>query len=151
MSGVACQVSDVRCQMSGVRCQVSHVGCHMSFITCILSHFFSQWSGCNQQGLPCLAFRLFDKEKKNVLIPKIYLSWLVVVQFWPLKKENWWEFIFSETLEYARNAKRCKLRRPPNRSLVHILKVRRWNQYFFSNLSLDIFPWVFWLLFHGSI
>ena len=65
---------------------MSHVRCHMSLKMCPLSHFFSRWSVCYQQGLLRLVFRLFGN--KNVLIPNIYLSRFVVVRFWSLKKAN---------------------------------------------------------------
>ena len=77
-----------------VTCQVSHVRCHMSLVMCPLSHFFSWWSVCYQQGLLRLVFRLFGN--KNVLIPNIYLSRLVVVRSGSLKKANWWEFNFRD-------------------------------------------------------
>jgi hypothetical protein len=49
---------------------------------------------------------------KNALTPNIYLSRLVVVRFWSLKKQIE-ENLISETLEYARSATNGKLWRPP--------------------------------------
>ena len=87
-------VSCVPCHMSGVTCYLSLIRCHMSGVTCHnLFPFFLLQSGgvclcrvCYRWGLPCLVFRLFFI--KNALIPKIYLSWLVVVRFWSLEKAN---------------------------------------------------------------
>jgi len=45
MSGVRCQVSDVRCQVSGVRCQVSDVRCQVSGVRCQISDIRYQMSG----------------------------------------------------------------------------------------------------------
>ena len=68
---VMCPMSHVRCHMLGVTCQVSNVTCHVSFVT-----FFSRWSVCYQQGLPCyFYFYLFISK---VVFPCC---------FEPLKKE----------------------------------------------------------------
>ena len=137
----------VPCYMSSVTCQVSYVRCHMSLVMCPLSHFFSWWSVCYQQGLLCPVFRHFGN--KNVLIPNIYLSRLVGVLYWSLKIENWWEFNFREIVID------CKCQKWQICACAHAAHCARFQKLdvginnFFSNLDLGIFLPVLWSLFQG--
>ena len=135
--------------MSGVTCQVSHVRCHMSLVMCPLSHFFSRWSVCYQQGLLRLVFRLFGN--KNVLIPNIYLSRLVVVRFWSLKKANWWEFNFREIGLDFKCQKWQTSAAAESAPCAHFQKLDVGINKFFSNLDLGTLSWFSWSLFHGQI
>ena len=119
MSGVACHFSNhsqtvkaitskfshdahhtipcVMCPVSHVRCHWFLVMCHMSGVTChnkkikFLSGGFIWWRVFYWWGLPCLVSRLFLN--KNMVLPKIYLSRLIVVL---VSKKNWWEFNFRD-------------------------------------------------------
>ena len=88
------------CHMPGFTCHLSRVTCqvHMfNFLSFLLqSGGVSLWMVYYPWGLPHLVFRLYLI--KNVRIPKMYLSWLVVVRFWSSKKASLWHF-FSERLE----------------------------------------------------
>ena len=66
-------------------------------------------------------------------MPNIYLSWLVVVLFWSLKKQiN--ENLILETLEKAESAKHVKSAHVRMRRLVYIFIS-------LSNLDLCVFIW----------
>ena len=75
--------------------------CVMCTVSCVIIIFFFSFleNGgvgwlrvCYPRGLPSLVLKLFLI--KNALIPNIYLSRLVVVRFWQLKKANLWESNF---------------------------------------------------------
>ena len=82
---VLCPVLHVRCHMPGVICHLSCVLCHIVLVSGV-SLIYKAYS---------VLFLDFFRNK-NVLILNIYLSRLVVVQFWSLKKVNWWEFNLGE-------------------------------------------------------
>ena len=80
--------------------------CHVSCVTCQLSHVICQF----------FFFRV------NFLAPNIYLSRLVVVHLWSLKKID--EYLILEALEHTNSAKNGKSQRSGHRPLGRYKKVK---------------------------
>ena len=85
---VMCSVSHVRWHMSFAMCHMSHVLCHIFLFLQIIG--VSGWRLSYQQGEPLFSFLfllLFLLLIKNVLIPNIYFSRIVVDCFRSLKSK----------------------------------------------------------------
>ena len=147
MSHVTCHVSRVTCHVSRVTCQVSHVTFFFFFLLLLQSGGVCWWRVCYRWSLPRLVFRLFIN--KNALIPKIYLSRLVVVRFWSLIKANLQEFNFRE-IGIGKKHKQCQIAAAAESApCAHFQKLDVGIDKKNSNLDLCVFTWVLWSLFHG--
>ena len=140
-------VSCVPCHISCVTCHLSHVTCQVSRVTFIFFFFsFTKWYSSLVEGLLSTgptpsSFRLFLI--KYVLIPKIYLSWLVGVLFSSLKKNK------LMTIQFQSDCNRQEVPKISNPGALGtgplrvFSKVRRQNRYIFFLLRVGCFLFFF--------